>query len=206
MINTVLLYDNQDTMLGDFFALCANKFRQLHNSTYNQDVSSEHETDNGDKNSIETALSTYNNSKFLFVSFLHGDKDTMYIAKDKIVSSANAYFFTNAFCYTFSCYCGKTLANVLLQNNVCVFWGYIDKAYSIIDYEEDFADLVISGLKHFFNGKTIENAHSAVIEEYRNKIDALYQTDFFAAATLLHNRDSMVVYGNKLLDINAFMG
>ena len=204
MINTVLLYDNQDSTLGTFFTLCANKFLQLHNITYNKSVSSEHKTDNGDKNSVETALSIYNNSNFLFVSFLHGNEDTMFISNDKIVSSYNAYFFSNAFCYTFSCHCGKNLANVLLQNNACVFWGYIDKAYSITDYEEEFADLAISGLKHFFENKTIEESYNAVIEEYTKKIDDLYQTDFFTAAYLLHNRDSMIVLGNKNLTVSDF--
>jgi hypothetical protein len=204
MINTILLYDNEDATLGTFFNLCANKFLQLHSNTYNQTVSAEHKTNNGDKNSIETSLSTYNNSKFLFVSFLHGNEDAMLIDNQQIVSSSNAYFLSNAFCYTFSCYCGKNLANVLIQNNACAFWGYIDKAYSITDYEEDFTDLAISGLKHFFDGKSIEKAYNAVIEEHTNKIDELYQTDFFAAATLLHNRDSVVVLGNKNLNVNDF--
>jgi hypothetical protein len=204
-MNTVLLYDNQDATLGTFFNLCANKFLYLHNAAHSQSVSSEHKTGNSDKNSVENALSAYNNSKFLFVSFLHGDEDAMYIANDKIVSSANAYFFSNAFCYTFSCYCGKNLSNVLLQNNACVFWGYIDKAYSITDYEEDFADLAISGLKHFLNQDTIENAEKKVREEYTKKIDERYRENFFVAATLLQNRDSMVVYGDKSLTVSDFI-
>jgi len=204
MINSILLYDNENPALGAFFALCANKFLQLHNNTYNQSVSSEHKTDNGDKNSIETALSIYNRSKFLFVSFLHGDDNTMYIADNKIVSADNAYFFSNAFCYTFSCYCGKNLANVLLQNNACAFWGFIDKAYTITEYEDDFAELAISGLKNFFDNKTIETAYNSMIEEYTEKIDTLYKTDFFAASTLLHNRDSLVVLGNTNISIENF--
>jgi hypothetical protein len=204
MINTILLYDNQDATLGTFFTLCANKFLQLYNSLYNQSVSSEHKTENCEKATIETVLSGYNSSKFLFVSFLHGDEDAMYIAGEKIVSFNNAYFFSNAFCYTFSCHCGKNLAKVLLQNNACVFWGYIDKAYSITNYEEDFADLAISGLKHFFENKTIKEAYDTVIKEYTNKVDDLYKTDFFTAAYLLHNRDSMIVFGNKSLTANDF--
>jgi hypothetical protein len=204
MINTVLLYDNEDNKLGSFFTLCANKFSLLLNSKYSQSVSTEHKTDNGDKNSVETSLSTYNNSKFLFISFLHGNADAMLIDNQQVVSISSAYLFSNAFCYTFSCHCGKNLGNTLIQNNACIFWGYTDKAYSIIDYEEGFAELAVSGLKHFINGKTIESAYDAAIEEYTNKIDALYKTDFFVAATLLHNRDSMVVYGDKNLTVNDF--
>jgi len=204
MIKTVLLYDNQDTKLGTFFTLCANKLLHLHNATFKQNVSAEYNTDNCEREDVESILSAYNNSKFLFVSFLHGSKngDAMLIANEKIVSHDNAYFFTNAFYYTFSCYCGKNLAARLLENGACVFWGYIDEAYSMPDYEEDFAELAILGLKHFYNGKTIDNAYNAVKEEYTNKIYELYKTDYFSAATLLHNRDSMVVLGDKNLTVN----
>ena len=204
MINTVLLYDNKDATLGTFFNLCANKFLHLHNALYNHSVSAEHNTENCEKEVIESVLSAYNNSNFLFVSFLHGNADAMYISNEKVVSCDNAHFFTNAFCYTFSCYCGKNLATILLQNNACVFWGYIDKAYSVSGYEEDFADLAISGLKHFFDNKTIEEAHNAVIEEYTNKIDELYQINFITASFVMRNRDSMVVLGDKSLTVNDF--
>jgi len=207
MINTVLLYDNQDTKLGAFFTLCANKFLHLHNTVYHQSVSTEYNTENCERETIETALSNYNNSKFLFVSFLHGSEngDAMLIANEKIVSSDNAYFFSNAFCYTFSCYCGKNLATRLLQNNVCVFWGYIDKAYSVSDYEEDFAELAIAGLKHFFDGNSIEQSSLMLKEDTINKIDKIYQENFFVASTLLHNLDSMIVRGDKSLMISNFL-
>jgi len=204
MINTILLYDNQDAELGAFFNLCANKFLYLHQIEYKQNVSAEFNTDSCKKEIIESVLSHYNTYKFLFVSFLHGNEDAMCLSNEKIISAENAYFLTNAFCYTFSCYCGKNLANVLLQNNVCVFWGYFDKVYSIIDYEEDFADLAISGLKHFLSQDTIENAEKKVREEYSKKIDALYQKSFFVAATLLHNKESMVVFGDKSMKVSDF--
>ena len=205
MINTVLLYDNKDTKSGTFFYLCANKFLHLHNTLYNQSVSAVYNTDNCEKEVIESALSAYNSSKFLFVSFLHGNEAAMYISNEKIVSFDNAHFFTNSFCYTFSCYCGKNLATRLLENGACVFWGYNDKAYSMTDYEEDFAELVISGLAHFLQNEPIVTAFNKVREEYTKKIDTLYQENFFAAATLLHNRESMVVYGNKKLTVLDFI-
>ncbi len=205
MINTVLLYDNKDVTLGTFFDLCANKFIYIHNVAYKQNVSAEHNTENCEKEIIESTLTNYNGSKFLFVSFLHGNEDAMYISTEKIISSDNAYFFTNAFCYTFSCYCGKKLADRLLENGACVFWGYNDKAYSISDYEDDFAELVISGLAHFLKNESVDNAFNKVRKEYTDKIDVLYQENFFVAATLLHNKESMVVYGNKSTTVSDFI-
>lgn len=204
MINTILLYDNRDTTLGTFFTLCANKFLHLHNALYNQSVSAEHNSDNCEKKDIEFALSAYNNSKFLFISFLHGNEDAMYISNEKIVSSDNAYFFTNAFCYTFSCYCGKKLATILLQNSACVFWGYIDKAYSVSDYEEVFADMAILGLTYFLQNESVDNAFNKVQEEYTKKIDALYQESFFAATYLFKNKESMIICGDKSMTVSDF--
>jgi hypothetical protein len=204
MINTVLLYDNKDTTLGTFFNLCANKFMYTHNAVCKQNVSAEHNTENSKKETIESVLSYYNISRFLFVSFLHGNEDAMYISNEEIISADNAYLFANAFCYTFSCYCGKNLAHRLLENGTCVFWGYNDKAYSIYDYEDDFAELAISGLSHFLKNETIDNAFNKAKENYTKKIDALYQENFFLAATLLHNKESMVVYGNKNMTVSDF--
>ena len=62
MINTVLLYDNKDDTLGTFFNLCANKFLHLHNALYSQSVSAEYNTENCERDAIESVLPTYNNS------------------------------------------------------------------------------------------------------------------------------------------------
>jgi hypothetical protein len=204
MIKTVLLYDNRDARLGTFFDLCANKFSHLHNTVYNQNISTRYDTESCRKDIIESALSTYNSSEFLFVSFLHGSEDAMYISDEEIISASNAYFFTNAFCYTFSCYCGKNLAPVLIENNAHVFWGYVDKAYIAVGFEEEFAELAISGLNHFLKNETIESAFNKVREEYTKKIDELYKENFFVASTLFHNKESMIVYGNKSMTISDF--
>jgi hypothetical protein len=177
-------------------------FLYLYTDIFRQNVNAEYNSENCEKETIESVLSEYNNSNFLFVSFLHGDQDAMYVSNEKIVSSDNAYFFSNAFCYTFSCYCGKELASVLIENQALVFWGYIDKAFTILDYEEDFAELAISGLKHFMKNETVNSAFNKVKEEYTNKIDAIYQENFFVAATLLHNKESMVIYGNKSITVS----
>lgn len=204
MINTILLYDNQDATLGAFFNLCANKFLLLNNTIFQKIVCKEHNTKNCKKETIESVLSDCNSSKFLFVCFLHGNEEAMYVDKTKIVSSDNAYFFSNAFCYTFSCNCGKKLAHILLENKALVFWGYIDKVYSIADYEDDFADLSVMGLKFFLSNETVESSYNKVKDEFTEKIDLLYESNYFVASTLLHNRDSMFVCGDKSLTINDF--
>jgi hypothetical protein len=79
-----------------------------------------------------------------------------------------------------------------LENQAIIFWGYIDKAFSVAGYEEEFAELVISGLKHFLNKDTIENAEKKMREEYTKKIDELYQENILVATYLLRNKDSMV--------------
>ncbi|MCL2246957.1 MAG: hypothetical protein FWC10_07590 [Lentimicrobiaceae bacterium] len=204
MIKTILLYDNKDATLGMFFELCADKFRHLHNVIYKQDISTEHNSDNCKKTTIESVLSAYNSSNFLFVSFLHGSEDAMYVSSEEIVSANNAHFFKNAFCYTFSCYCGKKLSNILLKNDVGVFWGYKDKAYSCHGYEDDFAELAVLGLTHFLQEDSIDSAFIKAKEAYTKKADDLYKDNMLVAAYLLHNRDSMIIEGNKYMTVSDF--
>jgi hypothetical protein len=205
MIKSILLYDNEDDTLGDFFNLCANSYQLLSINHSGDNLIVEHKSDNSNKHDVETSVSKYNNENFLFISFLHGDEETMYISKDKIISIDNSYFFSNAFCYTFSCYCGNTLAKSMITNAAHVFWGYKDKVYSIIGCEDDFMQLTLSGLNHFFMNDTVEIAYNKVKKEFNDKIDSLYKTNFFIASTLLHNRESMIVHGRTDISISDFI-
>jgi hypothetical protein len=204
MIQTVLVYDGEDVALGGFFRLCADKYRYLHRTCSNQSDIIEH-TSGSSRNEIELSVSKYNDNNFLFISYLHGNENAMTLSNETIVSIDNAHLFTNAFCYTFSCCCGKNLSSILLDNRALVFWGYADEAYSFLDYEEDFAELAISGLKHFFANETVECAYNKTKEEYIKKIDSLYQENLVVAAYLLHNKDAMVVYGNKSITVSDFI-
>lgn len=199
MIKDILLYDDEDDDLGDFFRLCSYKYMKV----AKQCVAFKHDSKSC-KDAIERSMSKCNNSKFLLVSFLHGSDDALYLSKKEVISPHNAYFLSNAFCYTFSCHCGKNLAQILLDNGACTFWGYIDNVSVIVDNEDDFADLAVSGLRHFYCNKTVGEAYDAVKKEYTSKIDALYKTDYFCAATLMYNRDSMILLGDKNLAINDF--
>ena len=52
-----------------------------------------------------------------------------------------------------------------------------------------------SGIKHVVDGNSISDTFIKMISVYNDSIDALYNTDFFAASKLLHNRDVLVMHG-----------
>ena len=205
MIKSILLYDNEDNTLGNFFSLCAKTFHYLSSNHSVDNLIVEHKSSSSSKSDVEITISRYNTDNFRFVSFLHGDHEATYVSKNRIISTDNSYYFSNAFCYTFSCYCGNTLAQRMLFNSAHVFWGYREKAYSIVGMEDDFMRLSMSGLNHFFEKDTIETAFCKVKEEFTEIIDSLYKKNYFVASTLLHNKDSMVVHGKKDLSILDFV-
>jgi len=204
MIRTILVYDNEDITLGNFFQKCASKCRYLYNIHFNQNVIMEHKS-NSNKNEIEISISKYNDNRFLLICYLHGDNDSIYLSNEKIVSKDNASLFINAFCYTFSCCCGKDLSRILLDNRALIFWGYRGEAYVVLGYEEVFAELAVLGLSYFFKNESIENAYYKTQEEHIKLIDTIYQENLFVAAHILDNKDAMVIYGNNGMTISDFI-
>jgi len=204
MIRTILMYDNEDITLGDFFQRCASKCRYLYNTHIDKNTIIEH-TSNSNKNEIEISVSKYNSNRFLLICYLHGDNDSIYMSNEKIVSMDNAHLFVNAFCYTFSCCCGKDLSRILLDNHALVFWGYRNDAYVVPDYEDVFAELAVIGLDYFLKNESVENAFNKTKEEHIKMVDTIYQENFFVASHILDNKDAMVIYGNINMTISDFM-
>lgn len=76
-------------------------------------------------NNLSGKLSTINQSNFISFWFGHGEKDRFTIANEAIVTTTvNHYVFSNALIYTFSCYNGQELADVLIANKAIAFVGY----------------------------------------------------------------------------------
>lgn len=206
MINQLVILDDEDVKLGSFFNLCA---------TYAYEVSdsSKHEINcrrvcahEVNAENISNHLAPINQERFIFLSFLHGSSEAMFInGSGEIVSvHENYYLFTKGFIYTFSCYNGSVLADQILNNGAELYWGYIDKAWVHTDYEEDFKECALAGYQYFLQGYTAKDAYLLMQEFINNKIDELYQTDFVAASTLMRNRDALVLKGNDNLRVTDF--
>lgn len=204
MTNAVVVYDNNDLELGDFFCSCVDSLDELFEKSGINPIklgSSEVNTSN-----LCSYISPINEQKFFFLGFVHGTHDSMLIGEtEHFVSLTNNYYlFSNAFIYAFSCYNGADLADTLLENKALVFLGYSDKAWVIYDYIDEFKECALSGYRHFLNGATIEASHQLMIKDMNEQIDALYEEDFFVASMFMRNRDALIVKGNMELTIDNF--
>jgi len=205
MINEVIVCDRNDKVLGEFFSLCKDfvieKTSPLLPNTkelYPEDI---------DLVNFSNHLIGINQYNFLFLGFVHGNNETMFINEsEKFISTTdNYYVLSNALIYVFSCHSGNELADKLLENNAHVFWGYSNKAWVCYDFIELFKICAMSGYNHFILGCSIEDAEKKMKSEINHQIDILYNISMFAASKLMENLDKMIIKGNKTLTIQDFV-
>lgn len=204
MINQIVVHDGHDDKLGDFFYLCTDHAHSLcvacGKEINNQIIGSDDVT----AGNIGDLLSKVNQQGFLFLGFVHGTPDSMVIngAERFVSTTSNYYLFTNSFIYTFSCYNGTELADILLMNGASVFWGYSKQVWVCHAYHDEFKKAALTGYCHFLNGDSASIAYDRMIDDMNVQIDAMYETDMIVASTLLENRDALVLKGNKELTIS----
>ncbi|NDV82539.1 hypothetical protein [Bacteroides sp. 51] len=201
MINTVIIYDHDDETLGNFFCLCADDVEFIPDKAIAELNVIKLNSDDVTVANLSTHMVKYNQERFIFLGFMHGSKEAMVLSgtENIVTLTTNHYLFSNAFIYNFSCYNGTDLADVLLQNNALVFWGYSDKAWVCYACLDEFKKCALSGLSHFLTGINVESSHRLMIEDINETIDKLYASNMFAASTLLENRDAIIVKGDKTL-------
>lgn len=204
MTNAVVVYDDNDLELGDFFSSCADSLDGLFENANINSI----KLDSNDVNASNLCsyISPVNERNFFFLGFVHGTPESMLIGgTEHFVSLTNNYYlFSNAFIYAFSCYNGTELADTLLANSALVFWGYSNKAWVIYDYIDKFKECALAGYKYFLEGSTIEEAYHLMIMDINEQIDTLYIENFLAASMFMRNRDALIVKGNLELTIADF--
>ncbi len=200
MIKTLLVFDEKDTVLGNFFELCREELDKFF-------ISKGIETDIINKNSVFDILLTskiesLNTEQFVFGAFTHGDKENLLQSgiTPFISASGNLNQFKNSFFYTFACEAGKILGKELVKAGCKCFIGYNEKTHIWNTYQRPFIDTATSGLKLFYDGENTKNVFSKMINLYNKEIDKLYKSDFVIASILMENRDALVIYGD---DINS---
>lgn len=204
MTNAVVVYDDNDLELGDFFCSCVDSLDTLFEGANINPIKLD--SNNVNASNLCSYISPVNEQNFFFLGFVHGTSESMLIGgTEHIVSLTNNYYlFSNAFIYAFSCYNGTELADALLDNNALVFWGYSNKAWVIYDYVSQFKECALAGYKYFLEGSTIEEAYQLMIADINEQIDILYTENFFAASMFMRNRDALVVKGRLELTIADF--
>ncbi len=158
------------------------------------------------KNNISEQLSQINNNHFLSFWFGHGEKDKFKIANDAIVTTTvNYYVFSNALIYTFSCFNGQELADVLIANKAIAFVGYDKEAQCPLGIDDITSEIAQTFIVSFMiEGKQVKEAVSDLKKAYD---DAVYneKIDAFRRGYFQTNRDALVLKGDGDLTINDFV-
>lgn len=208
MINTLLVYDENDTVLGDFFGDCFNS-TQTHLSTEKDLFIDSVNSRSLNEASILFKATRLNGKPFLFISYSHGsENELLKNGCTPFVSVTNNHTcFVNSFSYCFACSSGKQLGKTLVENGSKCFIGYNKEVYIQLFFnaKTHFVECATHGIKSFFDGKTIHETIVDMKMKYTEKIDEFYKKDMLTASLFLHNRDAIISHGDTSLKIDSFI-
>jgi hypothetical protein len=204
MINILLIVDETDEELGNFFESCAQEIKKLFCSAVITELKS-----NMIQNDIviNQRISEIQND-FIFIGFTHGSDCKLLGSKNDpyIAIGKNEMLFNGSLFYCFACNTGKTLGKKIIDNKGRCFIGHNRKIYAnnIGNWRDLFIQPILCFWRKFISGSTVLLCLKEKHAEYTRLIDCLYETDMFHAAYLLENRDSLVLYGDENCSINDF--
>ena len=157
-------------------------------------------------NNLADNLSAINLKNFISFWYGHGEKDKFKIANDAIVTTTvNHYVFSNALIYTFSCFSGQELADVLIANKAIAFVGYNKEVQCPLGIDEITSQIANTFVISFLiQGKQVKEAVSDLRTAYDNVIYGDY-VDPIRRSLFQTNRDSLVLKGDGNLKIDDFI-
>jgi hypothetical protein len=164
-LNSVILADDSESCnISELCVLLKDSTKQLLNyfcSSHDSIDLTGYEYLSGsvDKHNISDKMAIVNNGSFLCFWFGHGKNDSFVIDNEPIVTTTeNYYVFSNAMVYTFSCFNGGALADVLIENSAKAFVGYGGDANCPLGIDDFTTSIVMSFLSSFLSGKTVNEA------------------------------------------------
>lgn len=211
-LNTVIIADDSAecdirdlcVMLRDTASQLIEQYQKAHPNVKVDNVSLS--SDAVTTNNLAEELSTINLNNFISFWFGHGEKDRFKIANEAIVATTvNHYVFSNALIYTFSCFNGLELADVLIANRAIAFVGYDKEAQCPLGIDDVTSQIAQTFIVSFMiNGKQLKEAVSDLKTAYD---DAVYNEniDPFTRGYFQTNRDALVLKGDGNLTINDFV-
>ena len=206
MINALVVCDDHDIEVGDFFNKCRTKTGKIF-TTFKLQIEKTEVAGNMVFEMVVPMLANNINSKpFLFVSYSHGSENellkngtTPFISIDYEVKCLKN---SVAFCY--ACKAGKNLGKELCKNGTLCFIGY-DEDVTIQTYfgaEDSFIESATIGVKFFVEGYSTGQTLKLIKDIYTKFIDDFYLKDMLTATLFMHNRDALILHGNSELTIN----
>ncbi|MGJ7033719.1 hypothetical protein [Niabella hirudinis] len=199
MINAILAIDEQDEVLGNFYTECLTDLENFENDKCSITLIKSNAL-----NDLAVSLSIPKNGKFVFLAYSHGSDSELLAGGTTpyISETLNITLFKNSFFYTCSCSTGKRLGQLLIDNQCISYIGYKEK-FTIWDYNRTpFVECANYGYKLFIQGYNIESIVEQMKAKYDEHIDN-YSNDFFGAAYLLANRNTLLALGDLTHSIDS---
>lgn len=198
MINTILVFDEQDNILGDFFQLCQEDLKDFFST---KEIETEIISSQILSNlTVQLKIESFNKKPYVFAVFTHGD------SKNLLKSGTNSFIsvgeglniFKDSFFYTSACETGKTLGKKLINAGCKCFIGYKDKIHIWSTDKIPFVKTATYGLKLFYEGKNASTIFAEMKTQYNKQIDILYEANSVIASILMENRDALVCFGDDI--------
>ncbi len=209
MINTLLVCDNEDTELGNFFEKCRLETDRIFNASKHQFESIEVSGNAIFELVVPNKAKAINSNPFLFVSYSHGSESellkrgiTPFLSVDYEVGCLK-----NAIAYCYSCEAGRNLGKELCKNGALCFIGYSENitVQQFFGAEDAFIECAVCGIQAFIDGNTTGQMLELIKEKYTGCIDDFYSKDMLTATLFMQNRDALIIHGDSGLTISDLL-
>ena len=209
MINTLLVCDNNDHILGDFFEMCSDETQRLFDLS---DFEFDKTIITGNAAFdvvIPMSTDVINSTPFLFVSYTHGSENELlkngnnpFVSIDKNIDSLK-----NSFAYCYACKAGKDLGKELCKNGALCFIGYKEDVVvqKFFGAEDGFIKCAVYGIEALLDGNTTGQVVTKMKEKHTEYIDKFYLKDMLTAVLFMQNRDALVLHGESELTIKDLL-
>jgi hypothetical protein len=205
MINIVIAFDNQNTVLGQYFEDSQKDFIDLLDE-HSHLVKSCSKVPSPQCNVayIDIAIPQLNSNPFIFVAYTHGVNDGLRCGGTSFVSVCNCHHFVNSLFYSTACLIGRRLAPELISKGCKAFIGFKEESevFQNASYRRTFIECDNYALKMFISSDTtVGDAFDSMKNHYTNKIDKLMELgeDPLFIGALTANREALVCLGDKNL-------
>ncbi len=206
MLNTLIVCDDNDIEVGDFFNKCRIKTEKIFATSKLQIEKTVVSGNMVFEMVVPILANNINSNPFLFVCYSHGSENellkngiTPFISMDYEVECLRNSI---AFCY--ACKTGKNLGKALCENGTLCFIGY-NEDVTIQTYfgaEDSFIESATIGIEFFLKGNSTGQTLKFIKERYTSLIDDFYLKDMLTATLFMQNRDALILHGSSELTIN----
>lgn len=196
--NSIIVYYENDPSLDDYFYECGTYATYLLNT---KDYIKQSHIKNKDCNFVfinEVELPKHK-EKSLFLLYSHGNQEAFFKGDESlpfINKTINCDIcLDGGLIYTNSCLTGRIFGKNLPEKGAS-FFGFNQEVEIWLNYKKDFVECTNWGLYRLIEGDTLEESKSKAIEKFNQKIDEIYKTSMFVAASLEDAKNSIVIFGD----------